>query len=357
MLTAMLLVAVAVMGAPLVLLSSDTGTGSPLFVAAALVAAILLAVGYVGFRVAVSRFGASPSRDATDDDAASRSQGADDPASADTLQAPDFTRTQQVRGLVLLGAFVVLRAILARAWDRYFPGGYSTDPLFLAFLGGIFLLLSVGLVYFGFTRWVGVDLRRWWVDRQRLRGDLLWGVAGIVLVLAATLGGTLALTALFPGLAPVGEAGADPSPTVSADAASGFAVNLLLGWFFGFAIAAFQEETCSVGFSRISSRSDTGVSSRSSDKRVSSRSLISGITPSQRGHYSSSCSSSASSLDGSSTGAGRSSLRASLTDSSGERRGRPLVGAHVAHDRVDASAFVGHDESSRLAPSSSTFTL
>ena len=248
MLTAMLLVAVAVMGAPLVFLSSDTGTGSPLFVAAALVAAILLAVGYVGFRVAVSRFGASPSRDATDDDAASRSQGADDPASTDTLQAPDFTRTQQVRGLVLLGAFVVLRAILARAWDRYFPGGYSTEPLFLAFLGGIFLLLSVGLVYFGFTRWVGVDLRRWWVDRQRLRGDLLWGVAGIALVLAATLGGTLALTALFPGLAPVGEAGADPSPTVAADAASGFAVNLLLGWFFGFAIAAFQEETLFRGF-------------------------------------------------------------------------------------------------------------
>ena len=67
-------------------------------------------------------------------------------------------------------------------------------------------------------------------------------------MLAATLGGTLALTALLPGLAPVGEAGADPSPTVAADAASGFAVNLLLGWFFGFAIAAFQEETLFRGF-------------------------------------------------------------------------------------------------------------
>jgi membrane protease YdiL (CAAX protease family) len=159
------------------------------------------------------------------------------------LRAPTFTRTQQVRGLVLLGAFVVLRAVLARAWDRYFPGGYSTDPLFLAFLGGIFLLLSVGLVYLGFTRWVGIDLREWWFDRRQLRGDLLWGVAGIVLVLAATLGSTLALTALFPELASVGAAGAAPSPTVTAGAASGFAVNLLLGWFFGFAIAAFQEET------------------------------------------------------------------------------------------------------------------
>jgi len=172
----------------------------------------------------------------------------DDPPSTGSLRAPALTRTQRRRGLVLLGSFVVLRAILARVWDRYFPGGYSTDPLFLAFLGGIFLFLSVGLVYFGFTRWVGVDLRRWWFDRQRLRGDLLWGVAGIVLVFAVTLGGTLALTALFPGLAPVGEAGADPSPTDAADAASGFAVNLLLGWFFGFAIAAFQEETLFRGF-------------------------------------------------------------------------------------------------------------
>lgn len=249
MITSMLLVVVTGIGAVLVLLASDTGTGSLLFVVASGLAAMtLLSVGYAGFRVAVGRFGAPPYRDAADDGAVSRSPGADGSASTDTLQAPNFTRTQQVRGLVLLGAFVVIRALLARAWDRYFPGGYSTDPLFLAFLGATFLLLSVGLVYLGFTRWVGVDLRRWWFDRQQLRGDLRWGVAGIVLVLAATLGGTLVLTALFPGIVPVGEAGAAPSPTVAAGAASGFAVNLLLGWFFGFAIAAFQEETLFRGF-------------------------------------------------------------------------------------------------------------
>jgi membrane protease YdiL (CAAX protease family) len=249
MVTAVLLVVVAAMGAVLVLLSSDTGTGSSLFVAASgLAAVILLSVGYAGFRVAVGRFGALPYRDADDDGAVSQSPGADGSASTDTLQAPNFTRTQQVRGLVLLGAFVVIRALLARAWDRYFPGGYSTDPLFLAFLGGTFLLLSIGLVYLGFTRWVGVDLLRWWFDRQQLRGDLRWGVAGIVLVLAATLGGTFFLTAAFPGIVPVGEAGAAPSPTVTAGAASGFVVNLLLGWFFGFAIAAFQEETLFRGF-------------------------------------------------------------------------------------------------------------
>jgi len=138
MVTAVLLV-VAAMGAVLVLLSSDTGTGSSLFVAASgLAAVILLSVGYAGFRVAVGRFGALPYRDADDDGAVSQSPGADGSASTDTLQAPNFTRTQQVRGLVLLGAFVVIRALLARAWDRYFPGGYSTDPLFLAFLGGHF---------------------------------------------------------------------------------------------------------------------------------------------------------------------------------------------------------------------------
>jgi membrane protease YdiL (CAAX protease family) len=251
MVTAMLLVVVAAMGALLVLLSSDTGTASPLFVVAAGVAVIiLLAMGYAGFRVSVGRVGAAPYRDTADDTEADRVPGRDGKGSTSTgwLGAPNFTRTQQVRGLALLGAFVVLRAVLARAWDRYFPGGYSTDPLFLAFLGGIFLLLSVGLVYLGFTRWVGVDLRVWWFDRRRLRGDLLWGVGGIVLVLAATLGGTLALTALFPELASVGTAGGAPSPTATAGAASGFAVNLLLGWFFGFAIAAFQEETLFRGF-------------------------------------------------------------------------------------------------------------
>lgn len=251
MISAMLLVALAAIGAVFVLLSTDTGTASPLFVVATVVTGgTLLAVGYAGFRVAVGRFGAPPYRDGGDDAAAARSAGADgdESVSPGSLEASALTRTQQVRGLVLLGAFVVLRAVLARAWDRYFPGGYSTDPAFLAFLASIFLLLSVGLVYLGFTRWVGVDLRAWWVDRNRLRGDLLWGVAGAGLVLLATLGGTLAVASLFPGLAPVGAAGAGPSPTVATEATSGLAVNLLLGWFFGFAIAAFQEETLFRGF-------------------------------------------------------------------------------------------------------------
>jgi membrane protease YdiL (CAAX protease family) len=244
----LLLVSVTAVGALLVSLATDAATTAPLLVAAAVgVALLLLGVGYAGVRVAVGRVGAPPSHDASDDlrDTGSSEADGDGPATTGTLRAPDFSRTQVVRGLVLLGAFVVLRAVVARAWDRYFPGGYGTDPLFLAFLAGTFLLLSVGLVYLGFTRWVGVDLEAWWVDRRRLRGDLLWGLVGVVLVLVVTLGGTLALVALVPGLAPAGAADAATAPAVTA---SGLGVNLLLGWFFGFAIAAFQEETLFRGF-------------------------------------------------------------------------------------------------------------
>jgi membrane protease YdiL (CAAX protease family) len=122
--------------------------------------------------------------------------------------------------------------------------------VFLAFLGGIFLFLSVGLVYLGFTRWVGVDLRAWWFDRRRLRGDLLWGLVGVVAVFVATVVGALVLMALFPGLSPVDDAGAAPAPTVTdaGPSSTGLRTDLVLGWFFGFAIAAFQEETLFRGF-------------------------------------------------------------------------------------------------------------
>jgi membrane protease YdiL (CAAX protease family) len=174
-----------------------------------------------------------------------------DESASGTLPAVEFTRTQRRRGLVLLGTFVVVRAVLARAWNRYFDGAYSADPFFLAFLGGTFLLLSVGLVYLGFTRWVGVDLRAWWLDRRRLRGDLLWGVVGVVAILVVTVGGVLSLSAVG-GLDPtagVGDApAATPTATPGTEGGTGPLANLLLGWFFGFAIAAFQEETLFRGF-------------------------------------------------------------------------------------------------------------
>ena len=42
-----------------------------------------------------------------------------------------------------------------------------------------------------------VDIRRWWFDRQQLRGGLRWGVTSTVFVLAVPLGGTSAPTAAF----------------------------------------------------------------------------------------------------------------------------------------------------------------
>jgi membrane protease YdiL (CAAX protease family) len=251
MVAVMFLVIIAAAGTLFVLLASDPGVRSPLFLVAAGVAAVvLLTIGYGGVRVATGRFDEPPYRQTGDESGRSllRIVSRDGEDSSETKTPNTLTRPQQVRALALLGAFIVLRAIAARAWTRYFPDGYSTDPLFLGFLGGIFLVLSVGLVYLGFTRWVGVDLVSWWVDRDRLRGDLLWGVVGIVGVLAVTVAGAIGLSMVFPGLAPAGEAGATTAAPITSAAATGWAVNLLLGWFFGFAIAAFQEETLFRGF-------------------------------------------------------------------------------------------------------------
>lgn len=247
----MFLAIIAAVGTLLVLLASGPGVQSPLFLVAAGVAAvILLTIGYGGARIATGRFGEPPYRQTGDvsDRSLFRIASRDGEDSPETKTRNTLTRPQQVRALALLGAFVVLRAIAARAWTRYFPDGYSTDPLFLGFLGGVFIVLSVGLVYLGFTRWVGVDLASWWVDRDRLRGDLLWGVVGIIGVLAVTVAGAIGLSMVFPGLTPAGEAEATTAAPITSGAAIGWAVNLLFGWFFGFAIAAFQEETLFRGF-------------------------------------------------------------------------------------------------------------
>ncbi|MFC6865141.1 type II CAAX prenyl endopeptidase Rce1 family protein [Halomicroarcula sp. GCM10025817] len=253
MVAALLVAAIAAIAGVLVLFAGDAGTQSAITVAAAAVTTVVLAgVGFAGYRAAIGRFSSPPYASGAERSGSrallSAGGGEAEGASASSLESASFTRTQKVRGLVLLGAFVVLRAVAVRVWNRYFPGGYSTDPLFLAFLGGVFLFLSVGLVYLGFTRWVGVDLRAWWVERGRLRGDLAWGIVGTIAVLLATLGGGLAISAMLPGLGQVGTAGAAPAPAVSGSTGTDWVTTLLLGWFFGFAIAAFQEETLFRGF-------------------------------------------------------------------------------------------------------------
>jgi len=148
---------------------------------------------------------------------------------------PSFSQTQLRRGSIILLAFVVLRALL---WGPIWTQPTPADPLQYGALVLVTILVgSVGLVYFGFTRWVGVDIVSWWVDREYLLRDLAWGVAGFVIALVATAGVAIGFQSLLgprPPNAPVAEA---PSP-----------VGTLLLLVFGFAVAAFQEETLFRGF-------------------------------------------------------------------------------------------------------------
>ncbi|SNR44048.1 CPBP family intramembrane glutamic endopeptidase [Halorubrum vacuolatum] len=150
-----------------------------------------------------------------------------------TLDSASFTTQQLRRGLILLGAVVLMRAVLVGTfWDQPDP---AADPFGFGLLVLVaFLVGSAGIVYFGFTRWVGVDLKGWWIDPDELRGDLLWGLVGIVVVFI--LFGVFALVMMF-GL------GMEPPEQVPPSAV-GFALILV----FGFAVRAFQEETLFRGF-------------------------------------------------------------------------------------------------------------
>jgi membrane protease YdiL (CAAX protease family) len=153
---------------------------------------------------------------------------------ADSATERSFTRRQLRRGLVLLAGFVALRALL---WGPFWTQPTVDEPVRYAGLLLVTVLVgSVGLVYLGFTRWVGVDVVDWWVDRDRLLGDVLWGLAGFVVALVVMVGLTLGLQSVVgpPGDAPV--------------AAAPSLVGTLLLYVFGFAVAAFQEETLFRGF-------------------------------------------------------------------------------------------------------------
>ncbi|MFC7095713.1 CPBP family intramembrane glutamic endopeptidase [Halobaculum marinum] len=146
-----------------------------------------------------------------------------------------FSQSQLRRGVIILLAFVAMRALL---WGPLWTQPTPADPLQF---GGLVLVTiivgSVGLVYVGFTRWVGVDIVSWWVDREYLLRDLVWGVAGFVLALLVTLGvavGGQSLLGPPPSNAPVAVA---PSP-----------IGTLLLLVFGLAVASFQEETLFRGF-------------------------------------------------------------------------------------------------------------
>jgi membrane protease YdiL (CAAX protease family) len=151
-----------------------------------------------------------------------------------------LNRAQTKKGLALTACFVVLRLIVTKLWAVWFGGNYVLSVPFLIFLSSVFLVMSVGLVYLGFTRWVGVDITPWWFKRGRILGDILWGVGVMICLGALLLGVGIVLFVLHitpPNLA-----------SQSFTSLAQLPVNLALGSVFGFAIASFTEETLFRGF-------------------------------------------------------------------------------------------------------------
>lgn len=148
--------------------------------------------------------------------------------------------SQQIKkGLTLLVVFIALRALLTYLTGASDEGIVQNAWQRIVFLVGGFLVLSVGLTYFGFTHWIGVDLGQWWrFDRRHLLGDIGWGTLGFILGFVANFG--VILFASQFGLIPQEIAPTQPAQPTSVD--------WLLNLFFGFAIAGFQEETIFRGF-------------------------------------------------------------------------------------------------------------
>ncbi len=158
------------------------------------------------------------------------------------MQEDKPNRAQIRNGLAIVAIFIILRLIGVRLWDNLFGSAYQVSLQCILFLFLMFVVMSVGLVYFGFSRWVGIDLRKLWFDRRTVWGDIRWGllalpVVGLLLGGSAMLRPILGLTLEDFGIAP-------PDPSVL----HLLPVMLAQGLFFGFAIAAFQEETLFRGF-------------------------------------------------------------------------------------------------------------
>lgn len=141
-----------------------------------------------------------------------------------------LSTVQFKKGLAILVAFVLLRAVSARFGPAYIePSLWS-----ILWLVAVFLVMSVGLVYLGFTRWVRVDLGQWWrVDRKKVLRDVGWGIVGLAISFVIISIFSAAEVAL----------GQVPPQTSQPSLAE-----ILMMLFFGFAIAGFQEETIFRGF-------------------------------------------------------------------------------------------------------------
>ncbi|MEM3641571.1 MAG: CPBP family intramembrane glutamic endopeptidase [Candidatus Bathyarchaeia archaeon] len=140
------------------------------------------------------------------------------------MSEEELSKKQVTRGFLILLIFILLRAAISKIEDDFL------------FLVGAFLIGSVGLVYLGFSKWVGIDLKRWWrFNKKEFVKDIGWGILGFLICLF--LMGIVIVSAIQLGFVPKDATYSTVSPA-----------SYLLSLFFGFAIASFQEEIIFRGF-------------------------------------------------------------------------------------------------------------
>jgi len=162
------------------------------------------------------------------------------------LKNEAMTSSQVKKSVAILICFVILRLLVSRLWDYWFDMGYELSAPFLVFLFATFLLMSVGLVYLGFTRWVGIDIGSWWFKPGRIKGDIKWGIGTIILGGMLVFGAGIVM--LLFSITPPMLAATQENEVPLSQTLSQIPIDLVLGWFFGFGIAAFQEGTIFRGF-------------------------------------------------------------------------------------------------------------
>lgn len=150
-----------------------------------------------------------------------------------TIAEMEISKSQLQKCFVIIVVFILVRVLGAKLWEYYFKTGYEVSLRFILFLFSIFLLISVGLVYFGFTKWVKVDIKPWWKTKTGIWGDIGLGILGTVSIVIIIL----VIAILFYAL------GFKPPQYPMSQSFDFSPMKILLFLFFGFAIAAFQEET------------------------------------------------------------------------------------------------------------------
>ncbi len=152
-----------------------------------------------------------------------------------TMEEETLSKTQIKKGIALIVFFILFRALITQFFG-FESINVSLEAILVLLI--MFIVGSLGLVYVGFTKWVRIDLKKWWYNGQKLKGDIGWGILGFIMVLTSVIGLVLAIS-MFGFVS----SGSQTTQTVPSSPSE-----ILLMLFFGFAIASFQEETLFRGF-------------------------------------------------------------------------------------------------------------